>query len=469
MKKPIKSKSEDGKLVSAYQSKMKDNAQEVLASKTCGCPHCGLAFPTGEITDWAEDRNGSMTALCPHCGFADVVPEASGLDLSEETLAKVGKLMFPNDRSAASKSYKLAFLNLYDDGLLNESSRNEALFLQYSSDFAAEGNPYALTRIGMLYEFGSRFTNVDYKAAFSYYASDALAGDGFALARLGRCLEQMADNDSGIEDAFKCYAHSSALGNDYGKMYLGDCFLNGIGAKADREAASGIYMSLFHSVYKMFIESKGSNPHILPELCLRIMRLLAGEENDRGYLFMALRYALIGQYALSFKRKDPLFKNYLLDEMDAEFRSTLDRIGNELGAIADAPYFDVDCFLDTFDAYGAEGYLDQGPGRIVIREIEGEEDAYDLELSMASGSLFVVDTQALYCGFHSGPTHWLIDGVAAVSKKRKNFVFLNVSSRSRNDITFESIEGEDHDLSFVLKDSDDPTGNVEENKRKGEA
>ena len=85
MKKPIKSKSEDAKLVSAYQSKMKDNAQEVLASKTCGCPHCGLAFPTGEITDWAEDRNGSMTALCPHCGFADVVPEASGLDLSEET------------------------------------------------------------------------------------------------------------------------------------------------------------------------------------------------------------------------------------------------------------------------------------------------------------------------------------------------------------------------------------------------
>lgn len=88
---------------------------------------------------------------------------------------------------------------------------------------------------------------------------------------------------------------------------------------------------------------------------------------------------------------------------------------------------------------------------------------------MASGSLFVVDTQALYCGFHSGPTHWLIDGVAAVSKKRKNFVFLNVSSRSRNDITFESMEGEDHDLSFVLKDSNDPSGNVEENKRKGEA
>ena len=102
MKKPIKSKSVDAKLVSAYQSKMKDNAQEVLASKTCGCPHCGLVFPTGEITDWAEDRNGSMTALCPHCGFADVVPEASGLDLSEATLAKVGKLMFPNDRSAAS-------------------------------------------------------------------------------------------------------------------------------------------------------------------------------------------------------------------------------------------------------------------------------------------------------------------------------------------------------------------------------
>ncbi len=468
MKKQIKGKPDDAKLVAAYQANMKNNAQAVLVSRICGCPHCGLAFPTGEITDWAESKKESMTALCPHCGFADVVPEASGLDLSEEALAKVGKILFPNDRSVASRAYKLGFISLYDDDLLNETARNEALFLQYSSDFACEGNPYALTRIGLLYEFGSPFTKIDYKAAFSYYASDGLAGDGFALARLGRCLEGMGSDKNNFEDAFRCYAHSSALGSDYGKMYIGDCFLKGLGVKADREAAAGIYMSLFHSVYKMFVESKGNNPHILPELCYRIARLLV-DETDRDFVYMALRYALIGQYALTFKRKDPLFKHYPLDEMDKEFRSILDRVGGEFGAVADAPYFDVNCFFDTFDVFGDEGYLDQGPGRIAITPVEGSRDSYYLEINMASDSLLVVDMQALYCGFHSGPTHWLFDGVAAMSKKRRNFYFLNASTKSRNEITFESMEGEAHDLTFYLKENDEDGGGSEEKKRKGEA
>lgn len=470
MKKSIKAKKATGNLISEYQAKMVDNAQEVLASKICGCPHCGITFPTAEITDWAEGTNGSMTALCPHCGFADVVAEKSGLDISDEALGRIGKAMFPNDRSPVTRNYKINFLSLYDDGMLNESPRNEAIFLQYSSDFAAQGSPYAATRIGMLYEFGSRFTKIDYKAAFSYYASDSLAGDGFALARLGRCLEKMPDRQNNLEDAFKCYAHSSALGNDYGKMYLGDCFLNGVGVQPNRQAASGIYMSLFHSVYKMFIDSKGNNPHILPELCLRIMRLLTQDENDRGYLFMALRYALIGQYAITFKRKDALFQNYVLDEMDAEFRSVLDRVGNELGAVPDAPYFDVDCFLDTFDAYGNEGYLDQGPGRISIHEVEGKSDSYDIELKMASGTIFVVDTQALYCGFHAGVTHWLIDGVESISsKKRKNFDFYNVSSSSRGDLVFESIDPGARPLTVILKENGDSSDDPNPGKRKGEA
>lgn len=457
MKKTNKSKVSAKSDLQPYTAAMFDNVNSVLSSKNCGCPHCRLSFPSSSVSDWRVTDDGhKMTALCPYCGFTDVIPDSSGLPIDEESLRRVGSLLFPDEKSPLAAQMKANFLELYDRESLNESARNEALFLQYASFFAEQGNAYALTRIGLLYEFGTAFSPVDLKTAFSYYASTILHGDGFALARIGQCLEKGASGEPNYEEAYRCYAHSAALNNDYGKMYLGDCYRDGHGVKQDLEGAGSIYMGLFHSVLRMFISSHGSNPHILPELCLRISKLMSqiGDSKDKD--FLSLRYSLIGLAALECKKKDPLFLHYELGAIEKELKSTVDELSGKLGAVSDSPYFDADTFFDTLDLFGENGYLEQGAGRAVFHEEEGKKGIVDMDLTMSCGYLFVVDVMTLYCGFEEGTTHWHFEEVEGFyPKKRKTFVFSNIEGVYRVSIGFQSPEGPEKDMSLEFSENGD--------------
>jgi hypothetical protein len=73
--------------------------REVIeASIECVCGDCHSRFPPSDIQEWVDwpqhipdhersNANG-QTAICPHCGVDGVLPDAAGLDLSEEFLAR---------------------------------------------------------------------------------------------------------------------------------------------------------------------------------------------------------------------------------------------------------------------------------------------------------------------------------------------------------------------------------------------
>ncbi len=47
------------------------NRSRIKAGMACGCFYCLAAFPSDDITLWADD---GMTALCPRCGIDAVLP-----------------------------------------------------------------------------------------------------------------------------------------------------------------------------------------------------------------------------------------------------------------------------------------------------------------------------------------------------------------------------------------------------------
>ena len=64
------------------------NAEEIRASRTCGCFHCGAIYEASEITDWMWEPEGS-SAMCARCQVDSVIGDASGAPLSEEFLLEM--------------------------------------------------------------------------------------------------------------------------------------------------------------------------------------------------------------------------------------------------------------------------------------------------------------------------------------------------------------------------------------------
>ncbi len=408
-----------------------------------------------------------MTAICPHCGFHDIIPDASGLSIDDATLKEIGKKLFDDGKSPLAGEMQADFLSAFDDRIINDTERNEAIFLQYSDGFASRGGTYALTRIGMFYEFGTRFAKPDLKTAFSYYANDALATDGFALARMGKCLEKGEKGEDSLREAFQCYAHSAALNNDYGKMYLGDCYWHGIGVEPNPDAAGSIYIGLFHSVYEMFVFSHGDNPHILPELCLRLAKLLieTKQKDDESEL-SALRYALLGRFALAYKQNDTLFRFYELDDIGRELGTIISDLASQVGAVIGNPVYDEDTFYDSFDAFGNMFYLNQGAGQVSFQE--GDDHSHSLTLNLACGWMLVIDVMNLYVDFEEGNVNFQFATPGYFyPKKRKTFFFVNVSISSGGTICFLSESGPDRDLYFEF--DEDGSGEPLPKGRAGEA
>ena len=80
---------------SEYHRAATSNALALAESLTCSCYYCLRTYSTDEIVDWIDDADG-LTAICPHCDIDAVVPCNSGLDVSEEYLKEVHRVMFGN-------------------------------------------------------------------------------------------------------------------------------------------------------------------------------------------------------------------------------------------------------------------------------------------------------------------------------------------------------------------------------------
>ena len=69
------------------------NAEEIRASKTCGCFHCGAIYEPAEITEWMWEPDGS-SAMCARCQVDSVIGDASGAPLNEEFLLEMRSWWF---------------------------------------------------------------------------------------------------------------------------------------------------------------------------------------------------------------------------------------------------------------------------------------------------------------------------------------------------------------------------------------
>jgi hypothetical protein len=56
------------------------NRKAIKASASCGCFYCRESFSASRVDDFIEDED---TALCPVCGIDSVLPDASGLPVTE--------------------------------------------------------------------------------------------------------------------------------------------------------------------------------------------------------------------------------------------------------------------------------------------------------------------------------------------------------------------------------------------------
>ena len=65
----------------------------MLASRCCGCFHCGAQFPPRSITAWVKDAK-EATAFCPQCDIDAVIGDASGYPLDADFLEAMGALAF---------------------------------------------------------------------------------------------------------------------------------------------------------------------------------------------------------------------------------------------------------------------------------------------------------------------------------------------------------------------------------------
>jgi hypothetical protein len=72
------------------------NAEEIKASKLCGCFYCCKIFDAKEVTDIhiATEKSGGATAWCPHCNIDALIGDASGIKINQYMLSEMHKAFF---------------------------------------------------------------------------------------------------------------------------------------------------------------------------------------------------------------------------------------------------------------------------------------------------------------------------------------------------------------------------------------
>ena len=76
----------------------RQNRQEILSSKLCGCFFCLSVYTPDQIRDdeWIDDDETGVgqTARCPVCGIDSVIGSQSGYPLTHDFLAKMERHWF---------------------------------------------------------------------------------------------------------------------------------------------------------------------------------------------------------------------------------------------------------------------------------------------------------------------------------------------------------------------------------------
>lgn len=89
--------------ITAHESSI-GNRAAIEKSRECGCFFCEEIFPAANVKEWAEERDGlPSTALCPNCRIDTVLPDATGIVLTEDLLRQMKDYWFGSGKSPAQQ------------------------------------------------------------------------------------------------------------------------------------------------------------------------------------------------------------------------------------------------------------------------------------------------------------------------------------------------------------------------------
>jgi hypothetical protein len=403
--------------LSSLHSRASNNEIEILHSKTCSCFFCRQTYSAREVNDWINDKRG-VTAICPECGVDAVIGDGGGEPLSKDVLKELNLAYYGENYMEKHPAAASKYIERYESGKITHKKTNEALYVQYLSLLARDGNPNAAYSLGQLYEFGDEFTPADSKEAFSYYAMKSLAYDPDALTRLGVLSESGALGKVDERGAIDSFAKGMAMGSLDSLIHFSDCYAKGVGVLKDESFAFQVLIYIWPESYHRFRLSSGKDVNVFPDIALRLGSFYKdglGVEKDlqtalRFYLYAELGFNLLIQNGKAGKEVND---DYALCE------SYIDEIAKTLSYSRGDPVFDNDCFCDSLNNYDLSIELLIQKFTFTPSEFNKSSNIFDFDITYSCPEL-IVDIANLYCGFVSDTIRWSFTDVADVKIGKTN-------------------------------------------------
>jgi hypothetical protein len=81
------------KILTAAHKKSRNNYNEIILSKICGCFCCQKIFTPDKVVHWIKEKDGQSTAMCD-CGIDAVVGSKSRYPINKTFLSDMHHLWF---------------------------------------------------------------------------------------------------------------------------------------------------------------------------------------------------------------------------------------------------------------------------------------------------------------------------------------------------------------------------------------
>lgn len=101
----------------------------------------------------------------------------------------------------------------------------------------ANGDPTAYITLGVIYQYGDLGAKKDFEKAYNYYNLAIQGGSPYALARLGLMYQRGEWIDQDYKQAFRLYTKAAERGSGYGYRSLAIMYSKGLGVEQNHKEA----------------------------------------------------------------------------------------------------------------------------------------------------------------------------------------------------------------------------------------
>ena len=451
----------DKKTAALYKRHTLNNEIEIVNSKEAVCLFCGTRLSARKIVDWENDKKG-VRALCPECGMTAVVGDASGLDLSPETVEEARRLLYGPNYTRHHPDILYKYISRYEEGKVTRNKENEALYLHYLKKIADDGHDNACFTLGCLYSGELQFHRKDLRKAAEYFHEAPLRTDAGALTHLGYIhmswINPRDPEDDNAVRAMQYFTKAQALGDQMASLFLSDLYIHGLGIYEDVALGAKILEFLYPENYSSFYFSEGNIYNVFPHLCYRLGYLHAKGIHYEKNNYNALHYLLLAELAFKTQKNLADSDARSLYHEEEKVEALIEEIAKEENFVRGEPYFDSYTFDDSLEEDGEMSLAHvRGSTPFLNPVYDPDRKIFSFDLGETRFPMLLVDTNNLYAGFQSGTTHWEFENVSKVELSEADhydyvriawgkIVFMAFGPRGNNrpvcTITFESKEEE---------------------------